>query len=395
MTSCSLSAGAADIMKGISSSKVSGKPVDYIFVTSMADFSIELFKKSITAKENSLISPLSVILALAMTANGADGETLTQMEQKLGGDIKLDTLNEYLYSYVQGLPSEERSTLHIANSIWFRDEERRLYIEPNFLQNNADYYGSAAYKAVFDDHTVEDINNWAKKNTDGVIDRILGEIEKEHMLFIINAITFDAEWEDMYNEWNIDKGDFIDINGEKTNIDFMHSSEYQYIDDGMATGFIKPYASGYSFAAILTSKGVSIEAYIDTLTGAGFLDMIKRARKNNIKIETYTPKFKYEYEVKMSNALAVLGMPDAFIDAKADFSRMGTSPEGNLHISEVLHKTFISVDERGAKAGAATSDIIVWKNAPAATIRLDRPFLYAIIDNATNLPVFIGTVMTL
>ncbi|MCL1834968.1 MAG: hypothetical protein FWG48_02300 [Oscillospiraceae bacterium] len=143
---CSLAAKAADLMDGISANSVTGKKADEAFTANMADFAMELFKKSITEKQNSLISPLSVMLALAMTANGADGETLAQMETLLGGGIRLAELNEYLYSYIKALPNTEKSKLSIADSIWFRDQKDRLQVKPDFLQVNADYYGAAVYK---------------------------------------------------------------------------------------------------------------------------------------------------------------------------------------------------------------------------------------------------------
>jgi serpin B len=174
----------------------------------------------------------------------------------------------------------------------------------------------------------------------------------------------------------------------------MYSDEYKYLDDGKATGFIKPYAGNkYSFAALLPNENIQIDEYIQSLTGTGFLNMIKNAE--NIIVQTYLPKFKYEYEIKMNDALKTLGMPDAFHDGKADFKKMATSSDGNIYIGEVLHKTFISVDELGTKAGAVTKVeiqaecVIEYEK----TVRLDRPFVYAIIDNATNLPVFIGTVV--
>ena len=150
VSSCALSAKASDLTKGVSPNSVAGKPADAVFTAGMADFSFELFKKSITEQENSLISPLSVMLALAMTANGADNETLRQMEALLGGGIPIDTLNEYLYSYKNSLPSIKQSKLSIANSIWFCDDRNRLRVEPDFLQRNADYYDASLFSAAFE-----------------------------------------------------------------------------------------------------------------------------------------------------------------------------------------------------------------------------------------------------
>jgi serpin B len=381
---------AADLMEGVSPNQVDGKPADSAFTQSMANFSLELFKKSVTEKENSLISPLSVMLALAMTANGADGETLAQMEALLGGGIPLAALNEYLYSYVKNLPSEEKAKLGIANSIWFRDCSG-LQVKQDFLQANADYYSAAAYRSAFDAGTLKDINNWVKTNTDGMIDSILDEISDTAMLYLINAVIFDAEWESVYYKENVLEGDFTNIGGQKQSIDFMHSEETLYLNDGKATGFIKPYMGGrYSFAALLPNEDVPIEAYIQTLTGAGLISMINNAE--NTSVNASMPKFSYEYDIEMNEALIALGMPNAF-DDKADFSRMA---ELDLFISKVRHKTFIEVDELGTKAGAVTKVEMEKLGLPMQekTVRLDRPFVYAITDNATGLPVFIGTVMT-
>ena len=396
MAGCAVSAKATNLMDKISPNNVNGKAADDSFAASMADFSIKLFKKSITDKENSLISPLSVVLALAMTANGAGGETLRQMETILGGDMSLDELNEYLHNYVTGLPDTNKLKLKTANSIWFRDEKDRLQVNADFLQRNADYYGAAAYKSAFDAKTLKDMNDWVKSNTDGMIERIVDDIDKDAMLYLINAVSFDAEWKDIYMETAVHEGIFTNIRMEAQTVDFMHSQESRYLDDGKATGFIRPYVGRYSFAALLPNEDVSIEAYIDLLTGEGLLDTLANARGDKVIVSI--PKFGYEYDVKMNDALKALGMTDAFDVYMADFSKIGTSPEGPLYISAVLHKTFIAVDERGTRAGAATAVVVTPGAAPQQEmpkiVHLDRPFVYAIIDDATNLPVFIGTVMS-
>ena len=388
---------ADDLMGGVSANRVAGKQADADFIESMADFSIELFKKSIVDEGNSLISPLSVTFALAMAANGADNETLVQMERLLGGDIPLAALNEYLYSYAAALPNTNKSTLNIGNSIWLRDDSDRLSVNPSFLQRNADYFGAAAYKAAFDSRTVRDINSWVKSNTDGMIERILDTIDESHLMYLINAVMFDAEWQSVYYKENVRKGDFADISGATRNVDFMHSTERKYLDDGMATGFIKPYADGgYSFAALLPNEEVAIGEYVESLTGEGFINTLQNAQ--DAIVYAAMPKFEFEYSIKMNDPLIALGIPDAFDEVKADFTEMAASSDSNMFISLVLHKTFISVDELGTKAGAVT--MVAMRDSGSArvdtkSVSLDRPFVFAIIDNATNLPIFIGTLLTI
>ena len=386
---------AVNLMANITPGQTDGKSADSVFNESMARFSVELFKKSIANDKNSLISPLSVMLALAMTANGADGETLAQMERLLGGGIKLSELNKYLFSYADGLPSTEKTKLNIANSIWFRDDKDKLYVEPDFLQKNADYYGAAAFRSVFDAQATKEINDWVKTNTDGMIDEIIGKIETDVMLLLINAIAFDAEWLNPYYDHNVRKDSFTDINGNKQNVDFMNSMERLYLDDGMATGFIKPYFGEYSFVALLPNEDVPIEKYIESLTGERFMETLGNYIITGV--EASMPKFKYDYEIELNDTLKELGMPDAF-SLNADFHNMGAVKDGFLYISEVLHKTFISVDELGTKAGAATMVVMASGSPPPQTenkiVKLDRPFVFAIIDSAINLPIFIGTVLT-
>ena len=388
------SAGAANLMEGIPSGGAAGKPADTAFIASMADFSVELFKKSAADKESSLVSPLSVMLALSMTANGADNETRAQMEGLLGGGIPLADLNEYLCRYLKELPCEEKARLTIANSIWLRDDDARLRVEPGFLQKNADYYNAAAYKSAFDPDTLDEINAWVNANTDGMIDKILDEINPDAVIYLINAIVFDAEWETAYNKNGIHEDIFTGIGGDRQNALFMYSEEHKYLDDGKASGFMKPYANGhYSFAALLPNEGLPIEAYIKTLTGTGLANTIKNAEST--LVDASMPKFGYEYEIRMNDALIALGIPDAFDGDRADFNKMAASSYGNIYIGEVLHKTFISVDELGTKAGAVTKVEMEDIGAPEAkTVRLDRPFVFAIVENVTGLPVFIGTVMT-
>ncbi len=399
LTACSTSVKADDLTKGVTANNVIGKQTDEKFINNGADFSIELFKKSLNGNNNNnnLVSPLSVLIALSMTANGADGETLTQMEKVLGKDISLDELNEYLYTYIKSLPSEDKSKLNIANSIWFRDYKDSFIVEKDFLQKNCDYYSSSVYKSPFDDGTVKDINNWVRINTDNMIDSILDGIEDDNVMFLINAVAFDARWDEVYMKEDIIKGNFNSIDGSVKNADFMHSSELKYITDRRATGFIKPYINNkYSFVALLPNEDINIKDYVDTLTGKSFLDIIKSPEYTHVN--AYIPKFSYDYSIKLNDALKTLGMPNAFSSEEAEFGRLGKSADGSIYINEVLHKTFISVDELGTKAGAVTKVEMNWKSADmptVMTVKLDRPFVYAIIDNSTNLPVFIGTVMSI
>ena len=396
LTGCATKVQAADLMEGVQANTVTGKAADDAFAQSQMRLAVELFQSSVleSKDENVLISPLSIQLALAMTANGADGNTKAEMEALLGGEISLEDLNEYLYSYVNNLPSAEKYKLQIANSIWFRDDEGRLQVEKGFLQKNADYYGAQAYKAVFDDQTLKDINNWVKDHTDGMIDSILDQIDEDAVMYLINALVFDAEWQHVYDKSDVYKGKFTNIGGTEKQVDMMHSEETVYLQDENAIGFMKPYSgSKYNFAVLLPNEGVDIYEYIAGLTGESLMETLSTPQLGMVMATL--PKFSYEYELTMNDVLKELGMPSAFSGDTADFSKMAHSSRGNIYIGDVLHKTFISVDELGTKAGAVTKVQMNDESAPMSewVVTLNRPFVYMIIDNKTNLPVFIGTVM--
>ena len=169
------------------------------------DFAVELFKESITEGKNSLVSPLSVMCALAMTANGADGETLKEMENVFG--MPMDELNTYLRSYVKGLPYGDKYKFSVANSIWINDNSG-LIPSQDFLQTNVDYYDAMIYKAPFDNQIVKDINNWTSKNTDKMIKKIVESVSPHQVMYLINAVAMDAEWQNVYESDDVRKGAF-------------------------------------------------------------------------------------------------------------------------------------------------------------------------------------------
>lgn len=384
---------ADNLSEGVLPGEVTGKKTDRTFEESSADFALKLFRATARGEENALVSPLSVMLALAMTANGAKGETKAQMEALLGGGMDIEDLNGYLYTYMKSLPSSEKAKLALANSVWFRDTES-LDVRAAFLQKNADYYSADVYKAPFDKKTCDDINRWIEENTDGMIKKMLDSIDDDAVMYLINTVLFDAEWQNVYFEDKIRDGFFTTADGKRRNVTMMHSDETNFIDDGKATGFIKPYKDGYSFAAFLPNEGVSLDSYLDSMTGAGFLAAVKGAKKETVIAAM--PKFEYGYKTTMKDILKSLGMTVPFDKEKADFSDLAVSRNGNIYIGQVIHQTYISVGEKGTRAGAAT---IVRMDSAAApgevdyhTVTLDRPFVYAIIDNATGLPIFIGTV---
>lgn len=359
----------------------------------VTDFALRLYKASEEAGKNTLISPFSVLYALAMTANGAEQETLTQMETVLGMTTR--ELNSYLYSYTKNLPRSEKYKLSPANSIWFTDGED-FTVNQDFLQINTDYYGADIYRTPFNDQTCKEINNWVKEKTDGMIPKILDRIPQGAIMYLINALAFEAEWSKIYEEDQVADGVFTTADGVRRDVEFMYSSEGTYLDDGKATGFLKYYKDGkYAFVALLPNEGVTVSEYVASLDGASLQTLLQNPRQASVYASI--PKFESEYSVEMSDILKGMGMTEAFDDTQADFGKLGTSTVGNISISRVLHKTFISVGEKGTRAGAATAVEMKAEGAyepqVSMEVYLDRPFVYMLVDCENNIPLFIGTMM--
>ena len=393
LTGCATTVQAANLMEGVTPNKVSALEDLSGNNSAVTDFAVRLFKASEESGKNTLISPLSVLCALAMTANGAEDETLQQMEDVLG--MTTEEMNLYIYSYMQNLPQNEKYKLSLANSIWFTDHER-FTVNHDFLQTTADYYGADIYKAPFNEQTCKDINNWVKEKTDGMIPSALDKIPADALMYLINALAFDAEWADIYEKYQVKDGEFTKEDGTKQKCELMYSTESNYFEDAKATGFLKYYKSGkYAFVAMLPKDGVSVSEYIASLSGESLNEML--SNPEHTTVYTSIPKFETSYSVEMTEILKSMGMTEAFDPNNADFAGLGSSTGGNISISRVIHKTFISVEEKGTKAAAVTivepGDGAAMEPEQPKEVYLDRPFVYMLIDCENNIPFFVGTMM--
>lgn len=359
----------------------------------LADFALELLRQNGAEGGNTLVSPLSVLCALTMTANGAKDETLTQMENTLG--MPLSMLNPWLKEQMGKIEAE--GTMSMANSIWFTDKDS-FTVEQDFLDFNRTNFSAEIRQLHFDPQAVVTINDWVREKTDGMIPKILEEIPEEAVMYLINALAFNGKWEQTYEDTAVKDAVFTTENGKKQDVELMNGSEYQYILSEDVQGFIKPYDGGkYGFVALLPEEGVKVGDYLQTLTGDKLMNLIAGAQ--NTEVITAIPKFEAEFGAELSEILQDMGMENAFDYTRADFSGIGTDPEGPLYIDQVLHKTYISLDEQGTKAAAVTSVMVALGcalDAPVPQIPqviLDRPFIYMIVDLETNYPIFIGTMM--
>ena len=329
-----------------------------------------------------------------MVEGGADGETKKQMQEVLA--VTEGDYLTYAKKFTFLLPEQDGCKVHMANGIWYKNVSY-LHVQEDFLEYNKTFFDAAAYKAPFNENTLKNINDWVEKNTDGMIPEILKEIKEEDVIYLVNALSFDAKWRTIYNEAQIARDIFTTETGTEKVVTVMNCEENVYLEDENTTGFMKYYGDGqYAFVALLPKEGMTVAEYVEGLTAESLRDLLQN--KSDTKVSTMLPKFSVNYDFNMNEILKQMGMADAFSDADADFSKMATSDAGNIYISSVDQKCFIAVDESGTKAGAATA--VAMANRTMAlekpkVVLLNRPFVYLIVECDNYEPLFMGTIMTI
>ncbi|MBR4199800.1 MAG: serpin family protein [Oscillospiraceae bacterium] len=249
------------------------------------------------------------------------------------------------------------------------------------------------FASPFNEQTQKDINNWCNVKTLGMIPELLSEpIPEEAVMYLINAVCFDAKWAHVYEE-EPQPLDFTAADGTVQQAQMMYSDEYQYLEDAHAVGFLKYYRGGsYAFAALLPEEGMTPERYLAQLTPDALRDILVNAE--SCDVNAGLPQFSYDFDMLMNEPLTEMGMGSAF-EESADFSNMAKTATGTLFINRVLHKTHIDVDTEGTKAAAVTAvemfdECDAEEPAEPKYVILDRPFVYMIVDTQTMLPVFFG-----
>lgn len=354
-----------------------------------ADFGFELFRYSLMNGDNALVSPVSVMAALAMAADGADGETLAEMEKVLG--MTNEDLRKNYGGYVH--PANSSEELQFANSLWLRNDGS-FQVNKNFVDRTLEAYGADVFSEPFDADTKDKINYWISENTDGEIKNMLDEIPPDAVSYIINTVLFEAEWANKFNEASVRENQtFTAANGEQQTVTMLGSDENYFVRIGKTKGFVKNYKGGeYAFVGLLPDEGVSVEEAAASFSGEEFMNAVSNPEIKEVVVNV--PKFSFDCKFELSETLKAMGMPTAFNSSQADFTKLGVSPMGNIYIGRVLHNTFIRFDEAGTKAGAAT---VIEFDAEGAMVDIeyltfDRPFIYAIVDTSTGMPLFIGAV---
>ncbi len=371
-----------------------GIPASDDFTENVTNFSEALFRLSLEKGKNLVLSPLSVTYALSMTANGASGDTLAEFDS-LNGGIDVNKMNEYLCALTRRMAETKDSTVEIGNSVWANKQS--FTVNEAFRETVLAYYGAEAAALDFSKkESAHTINKWVSDKTDGMIDKAVDEIDPMTAMILINTILFDGKWEVPYGEYDIVNRSFHGYTAENDDVKFLNSTEHSYFEVENGVGFSKPYKDGYKFVAILPNEGMDVYDFARELDIA---DTLSIADKSFEKVICQIPKFEYGVEVDLNEILKAMGLKRAFSSADAELEGLGTSDIGSLYISKVLQKAKIKLDEDGTKAAAMTGVFVYATSAAPVTqpkrITLDRPFFYMIVDDSTDLPLFMGVLADL
>ena len=371
--------------------------VDPRLVSSYTEFGFDLFSEIAKrdAQENIFVSPLSVAVALAMTHNGASGETRDAMADilKLTGLTlhEVNLANAMLRGSLDDV--DPKVELTIANSLWTR---QGVEFRTEFLERNREFFEAEIASLDFESPTAPGtINQWVDTHTRGKIKRIVDKIDPDTVMYLINAIYFNGEWTVEFDKAKTKDMTFhLPGGGSKQHPMMFQAGKYLYTKNENFQAVSLPYGEGrVSMYIFLPSVDSNLTQFLGSLDAESWESWVSqfRTREGNVTL----PRFKTEYEASLNEALKALGMGIAFDPGRADFDGMRPTPP-NLFIQEVKHKAVVEVNEKGTEAAAVTSVTIGVTSARVEerfSLVADRPFFFAIRDNQTGSIIFMGTVI--
>lgn len=365
------------------------------------------FLKEIYCGENLICSPLSLQYAIAMAANGASGETLQEIIDFLGyGEEGIDALNEYSKTLLEQLPAVDLDvTLKVTDALLVNDDFPLL---PSFKKTVEESFYAAVDNMDFSDpqQIAARINEWAKINTNGFIDKVIepSEISADAVAYIMNALYFKAKWagdeySPMFREEGTKSENFTLNDGKTIKAAMMRNTRYhEYAEMDGYKVLVLPYANRKFNMYILLPDENNIEGLIEKLQTSSWTDILANL-KQDAEVHVKLPKFNIENKHNLNDALNGLGVRKAFEPASAEFNGMFTPKDDYYYwISKVIQKSRISVSEWGTEAGSVT--VVEMDGATDAGpgpkevfFYADHPFVFIIGEETSGTILFEGVVM--
>ena len=362
-------------------------------------FGLDLFSRvanQAEKNENTTVSPLSVSLALAMTYNGAQGETKTEMEKamKLAG-LTTEQINNSHKALVAALQSSDPDViLEIANAIYYH---QGFTVLQDFISVNRNFYNAEVNSLNFGNSTeaLKTINGWVAQKTHDKIPTIIDAIDPDLRMILLNAIYFNGIWKNKFGEKDTHNYPFYLADGTHKDVPTMKlETSLEYKSNELFSAVNLPYGNGqFQMTVLLPNEGKTTKNVISQLSTDNWQKWMKDFDAAK-PVVVNMPRFKFSWGLKLNDILQSMGMNQAFISNAANFSRISGGKD--LYIGYVMHKTYIDVNENGTEAAAVTAVGMFTNGMGEPDLRkyftVNRPFLFAITEKTTGAILFIGEV---
>lgn len=371
--------------------------VDSSLVQASNGFGLSLMEKLMAERpeQNVLLSPLSVSSALALTTTGGAGKTGEEMREALGlGGKTNDEIGEGYRVLLDLLrhPGEEGIRTNVANSLWLNEGKPFL---DEFVGRSRDDFGAEVERVDFAaPQTLRTMNEWVENATEGKIKRMLESVEADAAMYVLNAVYFNGAWTTPFNPNRTKDGLFRVSPGDTVSVPMMSGGgRYLYAKKDGYEAIRLPYGKRESayMAVLMPDEDVPLsELAVRLAENPGLLTESYEARPGSIEV----PRLRLEYSEDLVGTLRRAGIAEAFEPDRSDFSAMAPEPP-NLFISKVTHRAALAMDEEGTEAAAATVVEMLAGAAPPEEpfeMKVDRPFIAAIVDGGTGCVLFAGAV---
>lgn len=341
-----------------------------------------------------MVSPLSISLLLGAMNNGATGQTSEEILNALGFEnCTAADINEYSKAILQGCPEVDNLVkVKIANAVAIKEG---LKLKKGFSEALSTYYDAYVRSMKFDDTAVKEINSWCHEQTEGMIPKIIDEIEPETVLIALNSIYFNGVWATQFPKDKTKKESFNGIDGKSGKVSMMHVEElFEHSSNDIWSTVRLPYGNGsYNMYVLLPHEGYSIAEVISALDADTW--EAEKLRMKQRKVDLKLPAFETETEVGLVKIMKSLGMKRAFDPYQAEFNEMLGLTYDRVYLGLLKQKSKIKVNEEGTEAAAVTvggfCGTSVQLPAEPVTFHADRPFIYLIQEQSSNAIFFIGT----
>ena len=367
-----------------------------MFKKAFSDIALNSLKLVYENDKNIVFSPLSEITAIALITNGANGNTLNELLSLFDGINNIDDLNTQLFSFRERLESYQETHIKETDAI-FWGSHSSFTVADSFISLVENTYRAEIAKVDFlEPDALKSINKWISDHTDRLISAAVNssDVNEYTLMLMVDAVCLDGEWQRPFTE--IFEDTFHGSNGDRR-VKMMSSTEYGFISGDNETGFLKLFEGGqFGLAALLPHEGISIDQYVSGLNGRLFLELISNANAD-CRTRVVLPAFQNDAKTDIRDILKKLGAENIFAE-EADFTGFGTYAEGSsAGLGKVFQNASFELCETGTKAASAS--VVAVTSCPTEapcdeTLILDRPFVYAVVDLYTGLPIFLGLYQT-